>query len=311
MCRSTLKPETRDNYNSGNKHLMKFIIKYCPTLKLPLRDIDWSLFIQYLKDQKLKESTALGYLNHVSNMQQSFGFQGPKWQELPLTRKIRRLMSKISKSSRSWKYPVTYAIGCRMVKLLNWNNMEDLITGCLILTMICGLFRAGEMLTKTNREFNNIRLMRSGYFKVINDGSKKVLRIWLPGSKTDVYNRGVAIFIPAAENKQYCAVEWIEKLLKQKKDPFTPMFTNKNGTLITKTTFMKKTRKLLRRIGEEPKNYSGHSFRKGGAVSAHLAGLGSERIRTLGRWTTDAFMKYTHFIPREIMDLLKRIHVKT
>ena len=91
------------------------------------------------------------------------------------------------------------------------------------------------------------------------------------------------------------------------------MFTNRHGNLLTKSNkFMKITHDLLWRIGEEPANYSGHSFRKGGAVSSHLTGVHPERIRVLGRWTTDCFLKYIDFVPRDILDLLKHIqNVKT
>ena len=45
-------------------------------------------------------------------------------------------------------------------------------------------------------------------------------------------------------------------------------------------------------MGMNPSVYSGHSFRIGAATTAHAAGMEDSTIRMLGRWESDAVMRY-------------------
>ena len=55
---------------------------------------------------------------------------------------------------------------------------------------------------------------------------------------------------------------------------------------------MKRVDGLLRSTGRDPRQFSSHSFRKGGAVSLQSAGVENSLIRRLGRWKSDAFSLY-------------------
>jgi hypothetical protein len=55
---------------------------------------------------------------------------------------------------------------------------------------------------------------------------------------------------------------------------------------------MQRVGQLLRTIGLNPKEYSSHSFRKGGAVSLQSKGVEDSLIRRSGRWKSDAFHLY-------------------
>ena len=50
--------------------------------------------------------------------------------------------------------------------------------------------------------------------------------------------------------------------------------------------------RLLLVTSHDPRRYSSHSFRKGGASSLQAAGVGDAAIRLLGRWKSDAFNLY-------------------
>jgi hypothetical protein len=51
---------------------------------------------------------------------------------------------------------------------------------------------------------------------------------------------------------------------------------------------------LISKIGKNPKNYSSHSFRRGGASYAFQANLPSEIIKLMGDWSSDAYLEYIH-----------------
>jgi hypothetical protein len=56
--------------------------------------------------------------------------------------------------------------------------------------------------------------------------------------------------------------------------------------------FIKMLRDFLTRLGLNPKQYAGHSFRRGGATFALQAGIPSDIIMQLGDWKSDAYRAY-------------------
>ena len=55
------------------------------------------------------------------------------------------------------------------------------------------------------------------------------------------------------------------------------------------------------RHGVAAKDVSTRSMRSGGAMALLLAGVGGERIKILGRWRSDAIMRYLHTTARPIL----------
>ena len=53
-----------------------------------------------------------------------------------------------------------------------------------------------------------------------------------------------------------------------------------------------KLRHHLSTLGLDPKNYAGHSFRRGGASFAYLSGVPIEMIKALGDWRSDTVLFY-------------------
>jgi integrase len=54
-------------------------------------------------------------------------------------------------------------------------------------------------------------------------------------------------------------------------------------------------RKLIKEIGEDPKQYSSHSFRRGGATWAFSSNIPSELIQLYSDWSSDAYKTYLKF----------------
>ena len=56
--------------------------------------------------------------------------------------------------------------------------------------------------------------------------------------------------------------------------------------------FAVKLRNTLKLAGINPQNYSGHSFRRGGATFAMRSGVPFPLIKCQGDWASDAFERY-------------------
>lgn len=61
---------------------------------------------------------------------------------------------------------------------------------------------------------------------------------------------------------------------------------------LTHSSFTNSLRHLLRLAGLEPKGYSGHSFRRGGASFALGCGVAGELIMNHGDWRSNAYLRY-------------------
>ena len=67
---------------------------------------------------------------------------------------------------------------------------------------------------------------------------------------------------------------------------------------LTKSSFTNKIRVGLQAVGLPESNFAGHSFRIGTATAAANAGIEDSVIRTLGKWSSSAFLTHIH-TPRE------------
>lgn len=71
-----------------------------------------------------------------------------------------------------------------------------------------------------------------------------------------------------------------------------PIFVTQIGTPVTREIFSVKLTAAIRQCGLDPSRYKGHSFRIGAASYAAEQGMSDAQIRTLGRWKSNAFLKY-------------------
>ena len=77
-----------------------------------------------------------------------------------------------------------------------------------------------------------------------------------------------------------------------------PFFKFGNGQALTKSQFTHHVRLALQAVGLPYQSFAGHSFRIGAATTAARAGIEDSTIRTLGRWSSSAFLAYIR-TPRE------------
>ena len=61
---------------------------------------------------------------------------------------------------------------------------------------------------------------------------------------------------------------------------------------LTKAAFIQWVREALVTLGLNCRDYAGHSFCIGAATMAAQSGLEDSVIRSLGRWNSDAFLRY-------------------
>ena len=93
--------------------------------------------------------------------------------------------------------------------------------------------------------------------------------------------------LPAAS----CPVAALDRYLRMRGETQGPLFLHRDGRPVACREFQSALASLLRSLGERGR-LSSHSFRIGGATHAARAGLSAVAIQRLGRWRSNAFMRY-------------------
>ena len=131
------------------------------------------------------------------------------------------------------------------------------------------------------------------------------LELTLPASKTVPFRQGITLTV-AATNDEACAVCALKHLFQQwPADPASPLFESEAHSPSTRDVVTSSLRQTLKSDGIQG-HYSGHSFRRGAATSAKLAGLTDDEIMLLGRWKSDSYRLYIETHPAHILAASRR-----
>ena len=125
------------------------------------------------------------------------------------------------------------------------------------------------------------------------------VRVHLKRSKCDQLGKGVNVFL-GRTGSPACPVTEIVRFVSLRGPAPGPFFHFADGSPLTKAAFVNHVRTALSSMGVTASAYAGHSFRIRAATAAAEAGLEDSVIRLLGRWNSDAFLRYVR-TPRETL----------
>jgi hypothetical protein len=122
------------------------------------------------------------------------------------------------------------------------------------------------------------------------DGSVTLI---LPSSKTDPSHIGTKIYLARSLFSTICPVRALLTLFgRYPAHPDAPLFIRPFCQPFTKPFFICAMQRLLLNAGISVVGYSGHSLRKGAAVTADRNGISRQGIQLLGRWKGDVVDLY-------------------
>lgn len=151
-----------------------------------------------------------------------------------------------------------------------------------------GFLRAGEF--TVNSPFNpdihlTINDIQAG--SLLNPCS---FRIFIKCSKTDPFRQGCYVYIGTGSS-DLCPVRALIQYLHLRGSTPGPLFLLADGTPLNRQWLSSTIQSILSSAGV-PGCFTGHSFRIGAATSAASRGLPDHLIKTLGRWSSDAYQLY-------------------
>ena len=154
-----------------------------------------------------------------------------------------------------------------------------------------GFFRSWEITVPSAREFDPRLHLTWGDISINDLDSPTVVKVHLKRSKIDQAGKGVAIFV-GATGSELCPVAETVHYVRIRGPSPGPFLRFHDGSPLTKAALVKRVREALTKLGLDASCYAGQSFRIGAATTAACSGIEDSAIRSLGRWRSDAFLRY-------------------
>jgi hypothetical protein len=161
--------------------------------------------------------------------------------------------------------------------------MQAVCTCAFFAFLRCGEFTCDRFCTVTHLNMGCVNFT----------GDKSSFCLTLQTSKTDLFKKGVRINV-FQTGTVCCPVQAMQRYLNTRTHArlCDPLFLTRENKALDRCGFIHKLRTLLTLIGLPPDQYNGHSFRIGAATSAAKAGVPDHVIKTLGRWSSDCYVRY-------------------
>ena len=189
---------------------------------------------------------------------------------------------------RKGKLPITLDI-LNIMKPLVISDSEDgyMFWAAMVLAHF-GLLRVSEFTVNTKFD---AAIHVSGNSVTLEE---KRVSIFVPRSKTDKYHKGFTLSFVCNKTSvcPFCALKFYYMRSFASKNFDLPLFRLSNGKPLTRSVFVKETKRVLQSLGMDVKNYSSHSFRAGGATSAAQSGFKDWELKQLGRWKSNCYQCY-------------------
>ena len=295
LVHSSIRPSTRKVYDSAQNSYLSFCTQY-GFLPFPPEERILLLYVAFLFRKNNRAATIKVYMSAVRFMAIENHFNYQVFDSPRIKMAIRSV--EIGQLPPKQKLPITLNILQRFYEVMSVKFSD--YTCLLMWTSMCvahfACLRSGEFTVKNSTMFDkNCNLTVDDVRKL--DPTKKCYVLNLKHSKTDKSNRGVQIVLACNGQKvcPYCSLEMYLKVRSESEvaqSPDSPLFLLPGGAPLTRNVLINNLRIYLASIGIPPDNYSGHSFRAGGATSAALSGLKDWEIKHIGRWKSEAYQKY-------------------
>lgn len=249
-------------------------------------------YIAHLSE-KLSYNSIPKYLNIIRLLHLECGLQNPlkdNWLMSSLLRGVKRhLGAKVTQ-----KAPVTVTVLVDILSVLNLDRPEDCVFWAACLALFYGMLRKSNVLSPTTGFVLGKHLARQDVH--VNSGGVLLVIRW---SKTIQYReRELPIPLPLRAGHPLCPTTAIMRALAittgapATGPAFVYPISNTGYQPLTPPMFVSRLKTILAQVRYDPREYSGHSFRRGGATWAFSCNVPGEIIQVLGDWKSDCYKRY-------------------
>ena len=297
--RKGLAPSTVKMYDSAWWFFRSFCMRFaCPPLPLNI-PLVCAFIVHSFESRKLKVPSIKAL---ISGIQFHLRCQDPTVPSILSNPAIQLLINGIKKEQiqgNDHRLPITISVLHTMVGKLRsglFSRYIDTMLEAVILLAFYAFLRCGEYTAKSlafkpqhDLCFSDLTMECSHY------------SILLKQSKTDKFSEGTPVVV-ARTNSLFCPFNSMLRYLAARpmSAPNDPLFITDAGLPMTRNWFGMKLREICQSCGLPPARYTPHSLRIGAATTAALL-VPSATIKSLGRWSSAAYVRYIRFSKPEIL----------
>ena len=206
-------------------------------------------------------------------------------------------------SSLPQRQPVTADLRRIIQRSLDAHNSEHVRLWAACCLGLFGFLRAGEC--TVNCTFDPSIHLTVQDLQVDAEVNPSSLRVRIKSCKTDPFRQGCFIYLGRGQ-APLCPISAILAYLHRRGPSSGPLFIDTHGQPLTRSRLSSFIQSVLQ--GEEiPGQFSGHSFRIGAATTAAQCGIPDHLIKTMGRWSNDAYQLYVRPPVESILEVSGRL----
>ena len=289
-----LAPSSRRVYSVAQRAYFTF----CSLYKLPVlpaSEFSLMLFVTWLsQDKGLAPSFISTYLASIRSLHVDFGLPDPTNGALRLRRILRAARPIPGSTPRPLRLPITVPLLAIIAQALDSPTFDNVMFWAACCTAFFGFLRVSEFTCYgpydpiMHLSRSDLSLDPAGFY-----------RLYLKRSKTDPFALGCTIIL-GPSGRRICPVIALSRYITLRGTSPGPLFILANGLPLSPSVVNTWLRSILSATGI-PGYYSSHSFRIGAATSAARAGVPDHLVKALGRWTSDAYLRYIRVPPQQLL----------
>ena len=282
MLDKSLTASSKRSYQKAYQHIKEFHDSLNLELSLPISINRTIAFISYLHEKQYAPSTITTYLSAIAYYHKTLQLTDPTNSML-----VRKCVKGLRKNNNRKEKP---RVTLRALKALirvsdkQLNQYEAKLFQCVATMLFFGMFRISELVGDERLgiealNLNQLTLTRSS------------IKVKLTKFK---HSNGENAVVEMKEQKQskICPIKNAKNFLDIRGSRAGRLFRYENHKPVTKTSFASTLAKCSKAAGYNPP-FTSHCFRIGGATEAAKRGRTEAEIKLLGRWKSNAYMKYT------------------
>jgi len=303
FLRQSTAPSTQNTYRSGIRSYTTFCLSNQIT-PFPVTEASLCFYAVSLANRKLSFKTIKVYIFGVlyqNNMLGQFSRLSDFNILFHTLRGIRRSQGNLS--SRPPRSPITIQHLHIILDYLNHSGFsptDKAMFQAASLLAFFGLLRVSEYTCPSPCRFDP-----TSHLQVSNvsfNANFTMMLVRIKASKTDPFRQGTTIRLSSLSHR-LCPVAAMRIYLQQNLPQTGPLFVRSNGQFFTRRQLVT----LLNLALPNVPNINTHSFRIGGASAALSSGASDSMIRSLGRWTSDCYLRYLRISDNDIHHFQSRI----
>ena len=293
LLRSSLQPSSIPTYRRAWKLFHKFYnsVFNLPFAFLPISPSLLALFIAYLSDFHYVPSTVTTYISALGYSHKLLGFPDPS--KVFYVSQILKGYKKVGFRLDS-RLPITLPILNRLVSIApslqgSPYQMSQFRAMCSL--AFYAFLRIGEM-TATCNSNANPPLQLYQLTKLISPSGELMAFKLNFGDFKHSYNARPFSVVLSRQPNSTCPVALLSQYFTLRGVRPGAIFLSEDGLPVSRSFFSNQLLRACHLCGLDPSRYKGHSFRIGAASYAADQGFSDTQIRILGRWKSNAFMRY-------------------